>query len=338
MANLFMDSFDHYTTVAQKWTALNGTPTISATDARNGNGLRCSNNQGARKDLGVNAPTLFIGFAFKMTSWSTISPLAGVMDLGTTQATLSINVAGQLVVYRGNQATALGNSGLNILVVGQSYYIEWKIKVDATGGRYEVLVNGVQWIVDGGGTIDTNATASNYANGVQLGAISGSGNGLAWTYDDLYINDDTGSYNNTYAGDIRVDAEFPTGAGSSTQWTPSAGSNYQCVDETPPNSDTDYVSDATVGHKDLYAMGDVSVVGGSILAVQLLSFARKDDAGVRTLKQKIKHSSSEGDGANVNQSTTYAYMRDIFQLNPSTGSPFTETEWNATEVGIEVVA
>jgi len=131
---------------------------------------------------------------------------------------------------------------------------------------------------------------------------------------------------------------FPSGAGSSTQMTPSAGSNFQCVDETSPNGDTDYVSDSVVGHKDLYAMGNLPSTSGTIKGIQVLSYDRKDDAGTRQIKNKIKSGATEADGATVTLGTSYVYVRDIFEHDPDTGAPWTPSGVNAIEAGTEIVS
>ena len=40
MSLLFMDSFDHYSTLSQKYETIIGTPAISTSGARNGSGCR----------------------------------------------------------------------------------------------------------------------------------------------------------------------------------------------------------------------------------------------------------------------------------------------------------
>jgi hypothetical protein len=56
-----------------------------------------------------------------------------------------------------------------------------------------------------------------------------------------------------------------------TQWTPNtAVANWTTVDETPPSA-TDYNSDATAGHQDLYALGRPDRHHPTVFAVQSAS-------------------------------------------------------------------
>ena len=71
---------------------------------------------------------------------------------------------------------------------------------------------------------------------------------------------------------------MPTGVGSYSAWTPSAGSvHYTLVDETTCNGTTDYVSTATAGARDSYAVSLASVPdGATITGISLTPCASKD--------------------------------------------------------------
>ena len=86
-------------------------------------------------------------------------------------------------------------------------------------------------------------TANATADGLQLGMGSIPNGTPTWDVDDLYVLDGTASTpaNNDFLGDVRVEGLDPNAAGSNAAWTPSAGANYACVNETPPTDDTSYV-------------------------------------------------------------------------------------------------
>lgn len=348
MSLLFFDGFDHYTSILQKWDAIvTSTPSISATAANAHFGVgqyvawTVVANAQVRKNLASNYSTLIAGGAFMTTSQ--IPNSMGCLlflDNGTAQLCVGISIDGSVQVRRGTMSgTLLYTSATDFFFIRDDiwYFIEAKVVFHGSTGSVQIKVNGVTL------TTLTNqntiSSANAYANQFAIGGGGGSSAGFAVRYDDIYVCDTAGSLNNDFLGDIAIRSLLPTGAGSSTQWTASAGSNYQCVDESgAPNDDTDYVSDSTTGHKDLYAMGDLGSNVTAVKAVQVLYRSRKDDAGTRTLKGKIKHSSSEGNGADQAQSSSYVYYRDIFETNPSTSSAWTGSEVNAAEAGVEVVA
>jgi hypothetical protein len=344
MALLFCDSFDHYTTLTQKWDAVSANVAISSASARFGTAGGFRNNDQSirviRKSFGTNATTLIAGAAFQPGSLSAgnQSGILAFADGGTAQVTVLCDSTGQLTMNRGTNTATLGSSGLRLLTFGRWYYIELKAVIDPSAGSFEVRVDGVTWISGTG--LNTRATANSQANGLLLSNGVGGGASLA-SWDDVYCCDTTGTANNDFLGDVGVRAVFPTGAGSSAQASrggTDSGANWSQTDEATPNDDTDYVLDSTVGHKDLYAMGDLAATVSSVKAVQLLYRSRKDDAGTRTLKGKVKHSTTEGNGADQPQSASYAYFRDVFETNPSTGAAWTPSEVNAVEAGFEVVA
>src|SRR5262249_37892481 len=147
-------------------------------------------------------------------------------------------------------------------------------------------------------------------------------------YCDLYICDGQGSLNNDFLGDVRIQASIANGAGATTNWTPSAGSNYQNVDDATPNEDTDYNSDATAGDIDTYAMGDVTPAAGAVKGVMVSMRARKDDGATRTLQAAIRTGATNYFGASQNLTSSYAYYTEIWENNPNTSSPFTISDVN----------
>lgn len=334
MAHIFSTGFGLTTTVADLFEGVGtgGGGNIGAYGRNSGQGLRqTGNNSHARKNLGSTPNRVIFGFAVDLVSITDVngSPLCGLWDAGTLQWAAVIKSDGTLSL------TGYGVTAFT-LPFNTYTYLEFDVTIHNTTGAINVYVNGVLQLAATG--LNTRAgTGNNYATQCSLG-YQGNGNTKDVYYDDFYILDTTGTALNAVLGDVRIDALMPDGAGDSTQWTPSAGSNYQCVDETPRNDDTDYVSSANIGDKDLYSIADLSVVAGAIKAVVVTMRARKDDAGTRTVKAKVKHGGVEGNGADRGMSTSYAYSQDAFPTNPSTGSAWTIAEVNAAQVGVEVVA
>lgn len=337
MSLLFATGFGLTTTVADLFeaTGTGGGGSMSSTGGRN-NGASISqsgNNAAAIKNLGVNAATCVVGFAVKGSGLSTgnDSPLCAFWDSGTEQFRFTWYPDGTV------------HWGANVfnLSLGVFHYVEIKAVFSNASGVVIVNVDGVEVLNVTGA--DTQATGNAYATRFSLGA-QGNGNGKTMVYDDLYIMDGTdgtatqGAAFNSFLGDVRVDDLLPESAGDSTQWTPSTGNNYQCVDETTRNDDTDYVSSSNIGDKDLYNVPSLSSATGTVKAVLVTMRARKDDAGTRTIKAKVKHGGVEGNGVNHGLSTSYAYLQDVFGINPSTSAAWTIAEVNAAQVGVEVVA
>jgi hypothetical protein len=219
---LFADSFDHYATadVLKKWNSSNGSFVgIGATAGRRGGGaiLLPSAGSGATyvvKVLPSSYNTLIVGVAFKLSALSSLNSGNGCQifsfyDNGTVQCTLNVAQDGTLRVVRG--ATLLGTSAA-VITVGTFYYIEFKVTFSTTVGTYDVHVNGSS-VLSGSGVNTANA-ATTTAGQFYLGTTGSFLGAPVPTYDDLYICDTSGSTNNNFLGDVRIDCLRPNADGT----------------------------------------------------------------------------------------------------------------------------
>jgi hypothetical protein len=288
------------------------------------------------RSLGASYDTLIAGMAYKTdtlkadTNWGR-DHLAFVIN-GTGQFCVTVSATGQLEARRGHWNGTLLASTSALININTWYYIELKVYIHDTSGTYDIRLNGSN--VLSGSSIDTKASGTAGANQIAIG-------GYAYIktcyFDDIYVCDTTGTVANDLLGDCKVETRFPDGAGNSTDFTASAGSNYQCVDETSPNSDTDYVYDDTVGNHDTYTFGNMSTIEGSIYGVQTSVFARKDDAGSRKIKTVVRSNGTDyTPGAEHTLGDAYSYYSDVHESDPDTSSAWTIAGINAAEFGPKV--
>lgn len=365
MALLFIDSFDHYATadLLEKWTTSgvsvgNSTITVAAAGGRRGTaGLRlgmvanpsANANGYALRTLAPADATAVVGFAFALSSANMIGAtgpaLCSLRDGGTAQMTLRLNSNLTLSVVRGTHGgTVLGTTSL-ALGVGTAAYLEWKVLVHPSAGTVDVRVNGVSLAPFPLTGQNTRATANSAWNGLALGLLDSVAStwapGVAsnFDFDDLYVLDGAGAAPlNTCLGDVRVDARVPTAPGASTGWTPSAGANWACVDESPPNDDTDSVTAATVGLTDTYTVQDAALAGAALFGVQVNLNMKKMDAGTCTIAPVVRHAGVDQVGAALAPGTGYAFGLALYPTNPGTGAAWVEADFNAAEFGCRKVS
>ena len=333
MALLFCDGFDHYATadIPLKWNDnASGFSSIGA-GGRNSNAVLLSGGGGGytkRTCPNASGDTVIVGFAYKPTNlgWDR---LFRIDTLNAINAFMLVQSTGRLnVVFPGG--TMMSTTAP--LILNTWVYLELKVVI-ANAGSATLRANGE---VIGTFSGDTQAGATATWDQVGFGQ---SGVGEAGGYiDDFYVCDGTGATNNDFLGDIRVQSILPSGAGNTTQMTPSAGSNYACVDEAAPNGDTDYVSETTAGEKDTYAFGNLTSTSGTIKGVQVLINARKDDAGSRSIAPVYRPVSTDYDGTTVSVSDSYAYLREITEVSPATSAAWTIAEINGAEFGVTLKA
>lgn len=355
MALLYMDSFDHYVTadLLEKWTTASAgassTGTIAAVGRRGSGAFRWTtgglqNGSAALlRTLAPGSPAGRCGFAVAVAAGTVDSAgiaLASFRDGATAQVALRLNADGTLSVCRGTQGgTVLGTSTAT-LPAGTYAYVEWAVLIDPSAGTTEVRVNGASILSLTGQ--NTRATANTQWTAFALGSAEGVAFGLTATvgktidFDDLYVLDGTGSApTNALLGDCRVDARRPTAAGATAAWTPSAGANYETVDDTTPDDDTTHNTTATVSAIDTFVTEDAPVPGAIIYGIQHCLNARKLDAGDCTLAAVVRHSGTDYAAADHAPGTAYSYLLTVQELNPGTAAAWTESDFNAAEFGYQ---
>jgi len=357
MALLYIDSFDHYVTadITAKWTnkgVSDVTPTISAGNGRHSSSsLRLAaagplNNSTAwvQKVLTPADATMICGFAVSVPSaaiGSTGLPLAAVRDGSTTQVCLRINNTGTLSVVRGNQGGTVLGTTTAVVPFSTFTFIEWKVLIDPSVGTVDVRINGASALSLTGQ--NTRSSGTSQWTAFNLGVIDAVFNTYGTTsntdYDDLYVLDGSGSSPlNAFLGDARVDARYPTGAGATTGWTPSTGSNWQNVDDTAPDGDSTYNATSTVNAVDTFVTQDAPVAGALLYGVQLCLSQKKTDSGTCSLAPVVRHSSTNYAGTAFNPSTSYAVACTVYGTNPGTSAAWTETDFNNAEFGYKRTA
>lgn len=333
MSLLFMDGFDHAansTDILRKWTA---TYNFTVQTGRDGAGY-CYyadySNEYLYKQFNWNKDEIVLGIAMQVNSYPTANASQIMfMDAGTIQVATIINTSGYFEFRRGSHTGTLLATSTNIFPTSTWQYVEIKIKFHNSTGYIVCKINGTEEVNATG--LDTSQTGNEYFNRISLGNPS---NGSA-RYDDLYLLDLTGTSNNDFLGDCRVETIYPDGAGNSTQWTPvGEASNYLCVDEVDPDDDSTYVTSSGTSELDLYTYDNISVGVAEIYGIQILPLARKDAAGEVTLDHYVRVNSTDYVVGSGNMSDSYTYYPVLLEESPDTSTQWTLDEINALEVGV----
>lgn len=323
----FVDSFDHYTVTAditKKWTNNVNGGSISAGNGRNGTAcFRATNTQHEiNKTLPASA-TWIIGVAAKYATLNTNVRFFSIRNGATSHVEWGLDASGHLCAFRNGTLLATGTT---VLSATTYYYIEGRVKISDTVGEISAQINGAAetftFVTGTSTTQDTRNGATTNADVIVLCGGSGS-NSQNIDFDDFYVCDDGGSTNNSFLGDVRVEALFPNGNGNYSQFTGSDGNstdNYQLVDEASANGDTDYVTDSVSGHIDSYTMTNLTATSGTVYGVQTNMWARKDDAGTIGLKPFFRISAVDYARTTVNLTDTYLDRLAIEETSPAGGA------------------
>ena len=257
--------------------------------------------------------------------------------------TLRLNTDLTLSLYDG--AGTLIGSASPALSLDTWYYLEMKY-YNNTGSGYAELEGRVN------GNSFTSTTTSPATGGAGMLYI-GTGTSITtfdFYWDNVAVNDNTGSYQNSYPGYGIIKHLRPNATGDSNQFTTQIGgtagssNNYTRVKEVTEDGASSYNGDTTVNHTDMYKC-DASGIGANdiVNVVNVLSFyAGGNTSSVATMKMQIEKAASgtiyQSPGITATSGTfkqTTAANSITEYLNPD-GTIWTQSILDTMQIGMKV--
>jgi hypothetical protein len=330
----------------------NGDKCIRIVPAQTGNYYYPNNIQGKSFASGITGGnTIICGFAVKFNTFhdsgnlvfAAIKSNAGVDD-GLYNILLAVTSAKLLTIgHTASSGTSFTNtnfsgSSTTVFVTGVWYHIAIKFLSHASAGTIEVQINGVTEI--GPLTGKDTLVSDNGVSALILGSIVPNSTIPSIDFDDVYIADTAGSFNNDFLGDVQVKMLKPNGNGNSSQFTGSdadSTDNYLLVDDgAAPDEDTTYVEDGVTGEKDTYTYENTPSGITSIKAVNVKTLGKKTTGGANDLKAVARSSGTETDSANIGLTTSYTMQPAIYEVDPNTSAAWGVSAFNSAEFGYKV--
>ena len=333
MALLFAEGFDDLavTDVPMRFGCTPGSHLAgcSMVTGRAGTGKAFSVDYDGEKQVAsfANSTTVIIGFALWTNGYNASYPCVEIRNGGTYLMRLTCNNNNNLQIK-----DATNNEVGNITNWhGITSYVELKLTPGASGHLTAKCDGAVMF--DANGNFGTGP-----ANQVQFGTSAG----YHITYDDVYICDTTGSRNNDFLGDTRILSAVPTADGADLQWTPSTGTaHYAVVDEPTPNGDTDYISSAAAGQSDTFTFPALTMPTGYgiVRALQVMVYAKSPVGGVDKIVGLSRIAGVDYPSTpELLVQAVYTGLPALYEVNPATGNPWTLSEINAAEFGLQRTA
>lgn len=340
MTLLYMDSFDHYTDLSEKYDVTPGAslkPYIDTTFGRFVNGsLQIQDNTiNEIVKYVTESDELIVGMAVYFSgthNW--ILRLRGADSV--TVCTFEANGTGG-EVWRGLQGsgTSLGTF-TGEFTTNTWQWLEVRIKRHATLGEIEVRVN--ESVVLSGTALNTGA--NDFAE-IFLRSESQEANNV-WL-DDLYVLNTTGSApQNTFLGDVRVTVTRPKANGTNSDFTPTGEvSNYLTTDDALHDGDATYVEAGQIGAKEDYdteSMADLGISPGTIFGAQVVNAVKKTDAGTLRYKNQMVVAGTTYDTGSEITATAVDYKMTTYirDTDPSDDAAWTEAKIAAVGPGVEI--
>lgn len=362
MALQFMDGFDHYfltndvgfqggaPCMAQKWDSglLNGSIHPDLTKGRFALGaltMEATGGQGhVQKNATTNRDEMVVGFAFLPDpSRTDLTRIHFRLDDGNN-VKMNIDMNTRAFSVQVNDVTTVASSSA-VLTAGAYQYIEFKVKIHSTLGTVEVRHQGVN--VASASGINTGTTGS-LINGLRLEANN---NAQKDFIDDLYWLDITGSDNNDFLGDVRVDVLYPSANGNDNDFTLFTDGQVADIDvnfEAVLNNtdftlgrDHNYVESGLVGAREDYdnaSLADIGVTPSTIFGIQVVNNTKKTDTGTLRYKDEMTIAGVQFDsGSEVTASAgDYTMSRFIRDTDPSDNAAWTVAKVDAVGSGFSI--
>jgi hypothetical protein len=348
MALLFIDGFDHYDPQAldpfgDPWLA-RGKAAYLSPQATRIQGRRPSSyalrlpaapGGGYVKNLEAERTSLIVGAAVRVAPFENTGQepvLLGVRDTTAQVAHLvTIGNDGRLRLYRRGYWDQLISTSVATAAARGWHYVELQVVQGTANGTVKVRANGVlaidlwsQDTVQNGGQLLT----------AFVGAVPGQACPVTVDVDDLYIADTLGTINNTFLGDVRVDALKAQANGALNQWTvEGAASAWQAVSD---GDETTALRAATAGLRQTFDVEALpAMTTPAIHGVQVTLLARKTDAGNGRVRGLVASGASTAVGPNIVLQEQLAWHTALFERNPNGNVQWTEGAFNAAEFGVE---
>lgn len=261
LARLLTNGFElDSATAGMEFVSTDGSPTTAQSSSRKGKVANITSlSSGTPMDFraqfaaagGSNGPYFGRIVVAIPTAPSAENRIISIKDTNANadRAYFTVDSSRQLRLYNG-AGTLIGSPSAALL--SSTYYrLEWKIDRTPAGGSQviEAMIDGTVFATSSTETITTSAGDTVIVGGNLASEAQTTGQFL---FDDLAVNDSTGSYQTSYPGNGSVRHLVPDANGDLNEWTASAGSNFRCVQEATPNDSTDYVSDALTSKTDFF--------------------------------------------------------------------------------------
>lgn len=349
MARLYSTGFElNSTTAGVEGDTYSGV-TVSTTNVRSGSyALRANAVASApfyrTQVLSADSSTAICYFRFYLYIASATNALVQIARIVTSgnvqQMTIRLNTDNTLQLTN-NTVTQVGSSSA-ALSLNTWYRVECKL--DPTGS-IEAKLNGA--------TFASGSTAAGSWSRILLGAINGTPTCDLY-FDDVAINDGSGSFQNGYPGDGKIILLRPNAAGDNTGLTTGVSDNtnhYLNVDDITPDDDTTYNQTSTASQTDDYNIEDAPI--GSSDTINVVSVGvryRKVTSGTLVFNVRAKASSGGTVESSSNISSTgttyttnasaapFNYPLTMYDLPGASTTSWTKSALDTAQIGVSTVS
>jgi hypothetical protein len=340
MARLFSSGFElNSVTAGVEFDVINPTPTISTATVRTGtysmqiNGATINVAKGVGYSYAAadtNGP-FFLRFYLNITSAPNADTTIGCFQrlTGFQSLTCVLTTTRTLKLFCGDGATAIGSAS-SVLNTGQWYRVEMKVDfTPATGSKVgELKIDGT--------TVATSSTltTANLSGGTSNILLGVNSEGEACTtdnifFDDVAVNDSTGSNQTGYPGAGQIIHLKPNAAGDNNAFTVQVGgtagaaNNFTRVNEVPPDDVTSYNGDVLSGNIDDFNIDNTPAGIGTNDTINVVQVGVRFRASVAAAEAAFKVRVKKASGGTVASSAAIVPNSTTWNTNTNGTTPMT---------------
>jgi len=312
MARVFIDSFESGS--LDLWDSLVGPPEVVSTTGLDMQGSYCFLAQPYEYAYKAIPAAAEYWFALMARYTGTGCLMVTLYNTGERMCRVEIS-SNKIVVRRGYDNVATGTKTLS---PDTTYLIEGYYKAHDTTGAIQVKVDGTLDVDFSG---DTKPGSGTTVNRFRLDSEC---------YIDNVVIDDA-----EFPGKTFIAMLTPSGAGNSTQLTPSSGTNYGCVDEIPA-SDTDYVSTNVINQTDTYQTTNLPSSVCTVKCMQVQSRMNKDGTPTpQNVNMAVRVNGTDYFSSDIAVPSSYASVSNIWTVNPDDSAAWEKADIDGAEIGIK---
>lgn len=366
MARLWATGFELQTsTVGYEWaTGTNGSPAIETSTKRSGNAaLRINNTTAAehithifRSAQGKMWARIYIYVVAYPTNTKAIY---NFLNSTALKVAVRMSNAGVLQLFNEEDIAQIGSNSsaisLNTWYRLEVFIDDTTLSSTSVEARLYAASDESSLLWNPSGTADFTATPNRFQIGVRSSDATAD-----LIFDDIAINDDTGSYQNSWPGQGELIILRPDGNNGSPQWTrggTDSGANWSQVEETTPDDVTTYVESNTLDQIDEYTLEATPAAMGSSDAINWVGVGVRfaissSTGGDPDFVLRLKSGSSVDETGNISGagSTSYntnsisdpknypALANNSNYEVPGTSTPWTKSTLDSAIVGIRETA
>lgn len=363
MARIWQCGFElNSTTSNEEWTSSAGSPTISLSTKRSGAAScrvwsfvtgtpqRASYQWRSAISNGPFYFRAYLNIGTAPSAENIIIVLNDSVNVTTPIVYITVDNGRLLRLYDEDGVVGSASSALSL-----STWYRIEIAFDRTPSAGSHVVRAYLDGTEFAGSATRNLSAGIYS--FNWGGNCGSEANTAgnWYFDDLAINDSTGSYQNGLCGDGKIIHLRPSAAGDSNEWLNTAAgagdaNNYTLVDEDNPDDATTMVQSVTANAIDMYNVADSGIGSSDVVNCVMVGgkFRNNTADATTSFRFRIEKTSSgtvTESASIVPNSTTWnpnaiAIPRNfpIILYQDPDGSAWTQSTLDSMQIGVKLIA